>query len=219
MFSLLFIKQQFQEQRTEAPRNLWAEIQEGLTWLWRHPVLRFVAFLNSVGMFMDWGTVLIVLVIATRFHAKASAIGLIFGIAGIGGILGSLLAAPLQRRFRFGQLMAGSNWLWALLLPLYLIAPNTFALGLITALTFTLGSVYTVTQFSFRLAQIPDALQGRVNSVFRLVAFLGPPLGSVITGALLQFLGVTPTLLIYTALLVVVSLLATFNKPLRQATY
>ncbi len=219
VFSLLFIKQQFQEQRTEAPRNLWAEIQEGLTWLWRHPVLRFVAFLNSVGMFMDWGTVLIVLVIATRFHAKASAIGLIFGIAGIGGILGSLLAAPLQRRFRFGQLMAGSNWLWALLLPLYLIAPNTFALGLITALTFTLGSVYTVTQFSFRLAQIPDALQGRVNSVFRLVAFLGPPLGSVITGALLQFLGVTPTLLIYTALLVVVSLLATFNKPLRQATY
>ncbi|HEV8194768.1 MAG TPA: MFS transporter [Ktedonobacterales bacterium] len=216
VLSLFFIKQEFQEQHTEAPRNLWREIREGLLWLWRHPVLRFVAFLSSVGMFTDWGTVLIVLVIATKVHAEASAIGLIFGIAGIGGIIGSLIAAPLQRRFRFGQLMAGTYWFWALLMPLYLLAPNVLVLGVITALTFTLGSVYTVAQFSYRLAVIPDALQGRVNSVFRLAAFLGPPLGSVVTGALLQIVGVTPTVLIYTALLVGVSLLATFNKPLRK---
>jgi MFS family permease len=218
VLSLFFIKQEFQEQRPEAPHNLWAEIREGLLWLWRHPVLRFVAFLSSVGMFMDWGTVLIVLVIATKFHAEASAIGLIFGLAGVGGIVGSLLAAPLQRRFRFGQLITGTQWFWSLLLPLYLLAPNTFVLGVITALTFTLGSVYTVAQFSYRLAAIPDALQGRVNSVFRLVAFLGPPLGSVGTGALLQILGVTPTVLLYTALLVGVSLLATFNKQLHQTS-
>ncbi len=52
---------------------------------------------------------------------------------------------------------------------------------------------------------------------FRLVAFLGPPLGSVITGALLQTLGTTPTIVIYTALLVLVSLATTFNKHLHQA--
>jgi MFS family permease len=214
--SLFFIKKEFQEQRTEAPRNLWVEIREGLSFLWQHPVLRFVAFLSCIGMFMDWGTILLVIVIATKFHAEASAIGLIFGIAGIGGIVGALLAAPLQKLFRFGQLMTGTYWFWSLLLPLYLLAPNTLVLGLITALTYTLGSVYTVAQFSFRLSLIPDALQGRVNSVFRLVAFLGPPLGSVITGTLLQTLSIVPTVLIYTALLVIVSLLATFNKHMHQ---
>lgn len=215
--SLLFIRKQFQEQRTEAPRNLWAEIREGLHWLWRHPVLRFVAFLSGIGMFMDWGTVLLVIVIATKFHAEAAAIGLIYGIAGIGGIVGALLAAPLQRWFRFGHLMMGTYWFWALLLPLYLLAANTLALALITALTYTLGSVYTVAQFSFRLAQIPDALQGRVTSAFRMVAFLGPPLGSVITGILLQTLGVAATVLLYTALLVSVALMTTFNTHLQQA--
>jgi len=170
--SLFFIKKEFQEQRTEPTRNVWAEIHEGLLWLWRHPVLRFVAFLSFIGMFMDFGTVLLVIVIATKLRAEASAIGLIYAIAGVGGVVGALLAAPTQKYFRFGQLMIGTYWFWSLLLPLYLFASNTLALGLITALTFTLGSVYTVAQFSFRLSLIPDALQGRVTSVFRLVAFL-----------------------------------------------
>lgn len=215
--SLLFIKAAFQEPRAEAPRNLWAEIREGLLWLWRHPVLRFVALLSGIGMFIDFGTVLLVIVIATGFHAGPAAIGLIYGIAGVGGIVGALLAAPMQRWFSFGQLMMGTNWFWALLLPLYLVAHNTLALGAITALTFTLGSVGTVATFSFRLTHVPDALQGRVNSGFRLVAYLGPPLGSVLTGALLQALGVAPTVLVYTALLVVASLSTTLNKHVRQA--
>ncbi len=216
VIALFFIKKEFQEQRTELTRNVWAEIQEGCLWLWRHPVLRFVAFLSFIGMFIDFGTVLLVIVIATKLHAEASAIGLIYAIAGGGGIVGALLAAPMQKYFRFGQLMSGTYWLWSLLLPLYLLASNTLVLGLITALTFTLGSVYTVAQFSFRLALIPDALQGRVNSVFRLVAFLGPPLGSMITGVLLQTLGITPTILIDTTLLVIVSLLTTCNKHMHQ---
>ncbi len=215
--SLFFIKKEFQEQRTEPTRNVWAEIHEGLLWLWRHPVLRFVAFLSFMGMFMDFGTVLLVIVIATKLHASAVAIGLIYAIAGVGGIVGALLAAPMQKYFRFGQLMIGTYWFWSLLLPFYLFASNTLVLGLITALTFTLGSVYTVAQFSFRLSLIPDALQGRVNSVFRLIAFLGPPLGSMITGTLLQTLGIAPTVLIYTALLVIVSLITTFNKHMHQA--
>jgi len=214
--SLFFIKKDFQEQRTEPTRNVWAEIHEGLLWLWRHPVLRFVAFLSFMGMFMDFGTVLLVIVIATKLHAEASAIGLIYAIAGVGGIVGALLASPMQKYFRFGQLMSGTYWLWSLLLPLYLFASTTLVLGLITALTFTLGSVYTVAQFSFRLSLITDALQGRVTSVFRLVAFLGPPLRSMITGTMLQTLGIAPTVLIYTTLLVIVSLLTTFNKHMHQ---
>ena len=130
--SLFFIKKEFQEQRTEPTRNVWAEIHEGLLWLWRHPVLRFVAFLSFIGMFMDFGTVLLVIVIATKLRAEASAIGLIYAIAGVGGVVGALLAAPMQKYFRFGQLMIGTYWFWSLLLPLYLFASNTLALGLIT---------------------------------------------------------------------------------------
>src|SRR5258708_63730 len=81
--SLFFIKKEFQEQRTEPTRNVWAEIHEGLLWLWRHPVLRFVAFLSFMGMFMDFGTVLLVIVIATKLHASPVAIALIYALPAI----------------------------------------------------------------------------------------------------------------------------------------
>jgi hypothetical protein len=99
-----------------------AEIHEGLRGLWRHPVLRFLALLSCVGMFMDTGTVLLVIVIASRAHAPAAAIGLIYGIAGMGGIAGALLATPIRRCLRFGQVMIGTNLLWALRLLVSLAA-------------------------------------------------------------------------------------------------
>jgi hypothetical protein len=42
ILSLLFIKTPFQTRREIAPNKLWIEIKEGLVWLWRQPLLRFV---------------------------------------------------------------------------------------------------------------------------------------------------------------------------------
>src|SRR6476659_2072263 len=48
VISLSFIRTRFQEQREAgAPRNLRAEIREGVTWLWRQPLIRFMAFLTG----------------------------------------------------------------------------------------------------------------------------------------------------------------------------
>ena len=43
--SLFFIRTKFQEERVNAPRNLWVEIREGLIWLWRQPLIRFIGSL------------------------------------------------------------------------------------------------------------------------------------------------------------------------------
>src|SRR5439155_13961 len=46
VFSLLLIRTPFQAARAPAAgRNLRAEIAEGLTWMWRHRPIRFLAFL------------------------------------------------------------------------------------------------------------------------------------------------------------------------------
>ena len=39
------------------------------------------------------------------------------------------------------------------------------------ALSWMIGPIYNVVQFSYRLALIPERLLGRVNSTFRLLAF------------------------------------------------
>jgi hypothetical protein len=72
---------------------------------------------------------------------------------------------------------------------------------------------------SYRLALIPDELQGRVNSVFRLVAFGGQPLGAALTGVSLQWLGPGLTLLLVFAGLAALALLATFNTHVRNAQH
>jgi len=75
--------------------------------------------------------------------------------------------------------------------------PHFIFLGVISALLSISAPVYNVVQFSYRLALIPDELQGRVNSTFRLLAFGFRPLGAALSGVLLERVGTTPTVIIF----------------------
>lgn len=217
VISLFFIKVKFQKERVAARRNLGIEIQEGLSWLWHQPLIRFIAILTGGGNLINSGYVLIIIVLAQQQHASSFTIGLIFAVGGIGGIIGALIATSLQKRLSFGQAIIGTSWIFALFIPLYAIAPNPLMLGIITAATFVAGPVYNVVQFSYRSAIIPDELQGRVNSVFRLIAFGGQPLGLALTGLLIQNIGVIPTILVDAAGMVILAVAATVNTHVRNA--
>ncbi len=216
--SLLFIRSEFQEERTaKQKQNLWKEIGEGLRWLWHEPLVRFIAILTGGITFPVVGYGLILIVIAQRQHASPSTIGLIFACGGVGSVLGALLAGPLQRRFSFGQMLIGATWVWALTWLLFAIAPNPLVLGIVTALSFIVVPIYTGTQYSYRIAMIPDALQGRVNSVFRLIAFGTQPLGFALTGILLQVIGPIASVLVLFIPQFVLSIAVTFNSHVRHA--
>lgn len=217
VLSLFFIKAKFQEERNPTPVRLWTDIREGLSWLWHHPVIRFLALLTGGITMPVIGYALILIVLAQGQHASSFTIGLIFAASGIGSICGALLVTPLQKRFKFGPLMIGSTWAWALTWLLFAIAPNPLMLGIVTALSFIIVPIYTSVQFGYRLSVIPDHLQGRVNSVFRLIAFGGEPIGLAVTGALLQAIGPVPTILVLFIPQLILSVAATFNKHLRNA--
>lgn len=217
VISLFFIKTNFQEKRTVAARKLWVEIIEGLSWLWHQPLIRFMAILTGGNNLVNSGYTLIIIVLAQNMHASSFVIGVIFAIGGIGGIVGAVVAPFIHKRVSFGQGIIGTSWIFALVVPLYIIAPNPVVLGVITALVFIAGPVYNVVQFSYRSALIPDELQGRVNSVFRLIAFGGQPIGLALTGLAIQVIGVVQTILIGTAIMVVLALAATVNTHVRNA--
>lgn len=217
VLSLFLIRTRFQEKREGAHRKLWIEIHEGLSWLWHHPLIRFMALLTGGGNLISAGYTLIIIVLAQHMHASSFTIGLIFTIGGIGGILGAVIGPAIQKRFRFGAVIITTAWMFALAWPLYAIAPNVVVIGIISAISFVGGPIYNVAQFSYRSALIPDQLQGRVNSVFRLIAFGGQPLGLALTGLLIQGLGVIQTILIFSAVEVLLALSATVNRHVRNA--
>ena len=215
--SLFFIKVEFQGERTAAPGKLWVEVLEGMTWLWHQPLLRFIALLTFGLTAPCVGYVLILIVLAQHMHASVFTIGLIFAGGGMGSILGALVVIPIQKRFSFGQAIIGAAWIWALSWLFFAIAPNPFVLGLANTLSFIIVPVYTVVQYSYRIALIPDQLQGRVNSVFRLLAVGSQPLGLMITGVLLQTIGPIPTVLALFVPQLLLCIAATLNPHVRHA--
>lgn len=215
--SLLLIRARFQTSKPSAVMNLRAEIAEGLRWLWRQPLIRFMAFLTGGINFVNGGTALILIVMAKELGAEPVDIGLIFSIGGIGGILGSLAGGQIQKRFSFGQVIIATMWIYAALFPLYAVVPGYLLLGVVAALIYLVAPIYNVVQFSYRLAVIPDALQGRVNSTFRLLAFGFIPIGAALSGYLLEHAGPVATITVFSIWNALLAVAATVNRHVREA--
>src|SRR5262249_49409368 len=158
-------------------------------------LVRFLWFLGSAGNCFTAGLPLILILIAQHQGAAPTVIGLVFTIGSIGGFVGSIIGLPIQKRFHFGPVVIVTSWVGAMVWLIYAFQPHVLLLGVISAVFWSISLIYDVGQFSYRLALIPDELQGRVNSAFRLLAYGFIPLGVALTGALLQWVGVVPTVL------------------------
>ena len=203
--------------RDTAKPDLGAEIAAGLRWLWSNPLIRSMAFLTSGVNFAFAAMPLVLIVLARELGAGDPEIGILFGIAGAGGIVGSLIGGRIQRSFTFGQVIVATIWIEALAFLAFIAMPGFVWLGVMAGLVSLTGPVYNVVQFSYRVALIPDELQGRVNSTFRLLAFGFIPLGAALSGVAIEALGVRSTVAIIAAWLGAFAVLTTFNRAVREA--
>lgn len=173
---------QFRPVRGE--RRGWkVEIGEGVDFLRRAPLLRVLAWTTGF-----WNLFHQMIVIAVVLHAQenlglsAQAYGLTLAGGAVGGIAGSLMGERIARALgpvRTMQVMlAGSG-------PCFLamaLAPGAWTLGLCFAAMEFSGFVWNVVSVSTRQRMIPDALLGRVNSIYRLLAWGMMPVGLVLSG-------------------------------------
>ena len=215
--SLARIKTDFRQAAPARAGRLLDDIAEGLRWLWHQPLIRYMAVLTGAMNFVYAATPLLLIVLARHMGASDIDIGLVFSIGGVSGIAGSLIGGRIRQRFSFGQVIVAVVWTQALLFPLYLMVPRFYLLGVVYALIYTLAPVYNVVQFSYRLALIPDALQGRVNSSFRLLAFGFNPLGAALCGVLLEHAGSTPTVLLFALCYLAMAVATQLNRQVRNA--
>lgn len=220
--SLRFIRAEFQTERAASSAGgLLAEIREGLRWLWNHRLMRFLAVFVGGGLLIENAYMLVVIVLVQTMPGSplptSVTTGLVLAAGGVGSIAGSFAAEPITARYSFRQITLGVHWIWALLLPLYVIARTPWALAAVTFAAYGITPIFFVAQYSYRLASIPDALIGRVNSVFRMVMYTGQTLGLPLAGVLLQWVHADATILVLTGLLVVLTLAATFNTDLAGA--
>ena len=215
--SVWFIRAELSASQAAGRNRLVDDIRAGVVWLWRHPLLRLLALITGGTVMIESGYMLVVIILAERMGASSAVTGLVLGAGGVGSIVGAVLSGPAMRRLTFGQIAMGVHWIWALLLPLYALAPNPLALAAITAAAYGITPIFFVAQYSYRLSNIPDELQGRVNGVFRLLQFGGQPLGLALAGLLSQVIGPVRTVLVFAALLALLALATTLSRELRRA--
>jgi MFS family permease len=214
--TMMLIRTPFQQERTSTRRKVWAEITEGVLWVWHQPFILTMTLLMGAGAFVFSGTELMIIILAQQQHASAVVIGLIFAVGGVGSILGSLLAPRLEHRLTVGQSILLCRWYFVLSWPLYALAPFPLVLG---AIEFGIGFVdpiEDVPYFSHRLKLIPDELKGRVISACRLFPGTMRPLGLALTGILIQRIGIFPTIWLAWAWLLVITVIVTVIPQVRR---
>jgi len=196
--------------------SLFRGMGDGLRWLARQRFLRaslvMVAATNLLGSSMT----IVFVVVGRELGASTAAVGTAMTVAGIGGLLGSFAAAALAQRIPASWVVLGFPWVWAALLPLMLIAGNVVLMAVVFGLMLAAAPLWNAVLSTYRIVLVPDELQGRVDSACRFVSQSVSPLGPLLAGVLLEYLGTTPTLLAMCGWLLVVSIAGTLAPVLRR---
>jgi MFS family permease len=155
-----------------ALRNLAKEIGEGVRWLLGHSEVRALALL-AMALNVLFGPVTLGMIVMARdgFHAPPAAIGLMFSAGGVAGLASTIAAPWIREHVALGRIIVAGVMVWALGLAAIAGSGSMLALTAAWLILPGVSGVSEVATMSYRLSLIPQAMQGRVNSVFRFMAW------------------------------------------------
>ena len=215
--TLLAMRTPFQEEREERETaGLLTQVKEGLAWLWGHAFLRTCALLFVAGNFLFGALELILIVAAKRQGYSPAVIGGLVSATGAFSLLGSIAAPRFLRLLPMRTVLVLSAWL-SLGIVAFVIEPNVIVLVAGTAPLIFFNPTVNAMVIGYRVAIVPDRLQGRVNSVARSLALLAFPLGPVAAGLLLASYSVQVTAAFVLAGFVILAVVTTVNRSIRGA--
>lgn len=167
-------------------RRPWREeLAEGVRWLWRNELLRTMAII--LGLFNAAASItfsVYVLFAQEILGASTTEFAAIMMAGAAGAIIGGWTASSLSAALGQGRSLAvalGGSAAVELTIGLMSNVPVVAAMNLLAGLLVVLWNVITV---SLRQAIVPDHLLGRVNSVYRFLAWGMIPLGAIVGGVL-----------------------------------
>jgi len=168
------------------------EMAEGLRWLWDHPPMRTLV-ITILAFNVTFGAAWSVLVLYAqeRLGMTAVGFGLITTAMAIGGIAGTVSYGRLERRFSLADIMR-VGLVIETCTHLVLALTTLPAVALVTFTVFGAHAfVWGTTATAIRQRAVPDALLGRVTSVYHVAVMAGIVVGTPIGGLLARQFGIT----------------------------
>lgn len=166
-----------------------SEVREGVTFAWRHFAVRTYLIAMSVfGIFGLSYSVLMPVFARDVLHVDAGGYGGLLTANGVGATIGALALAT-ARPPRPGLVMLGMLTAFSLLLAAFATSANYYlSLALMVVIGGTMVGYMSLTNTTIQ-SIVPDALRGRIMSLYILSFFGTAPLGGLVTGVLAQGLG------------------------------
>lgn len=172
------------EQAVDRPSFI-GQIKEGLAWLWKHRLLRVMGIILGVmNAMFSMALATYVLFVQEILELDASQFGLLMTSGAVGGVIGSFTAPRVSKAIGPGS----SLFLTLLGSGVTLVLTGVTSSWIVVWVMFFVGSflavLWNVITVSLRQTIIPDELLGRVNSVYRFLAWGMMPLGMLAGGAI-----------------------------------
>ncbi len=180
------IQGNFQPLKREMP-NLKAEFKEAFDFLVANPLLRTLAWTTGFwNMFHQMTLVAMVLYAQETLGLSAAQYGWLLAAGAIGGILGGLIAEPVIKRL--GAPLAAPLMLSMSIVEFSILAlvPNVYAAAFALFLGGGTAIIWDTVSVSNRQRLIPDHMLGRVNSMYRLMAWGLMPVGLALSGLIIR---------------------------------
>lgn len=187
------------------PKALWASpaqpsgkmserLIEGLTYVWRTPpVMVIMLVVAAIGTFGYNFSVVLPLLSGFVLHTSAAGYGGLSAFLGFGSLVGALSTA-YTRKVTMRRLIVGST-IFSILLGAVAVSSNFIISGvLLIALGFA-GILFSTSANTLLQLSVPDALRGRVMSLYMLLFAGSTPIGGLLIGSLSNVIGVPETLL------------------------
>lgn len=182
-------------------RAVLAEVAEGLRVVLGDRRLRHIAACTAWANFFSSAvfSALLILYLKDALGFTPFALGLLFGGAAIGGIVGAVISNRVAKRIGVGpSIVLGAVLFGVPSIPLPFV-DGALAFPAIVAMFFLafLGNLlYNINQVSFRQAIVPLRLQGRLNATMRTIVWGTLPLGALTGGFLGETIGLRPAIIV-----------------------
>jgi Na+/melibiose symporter-like transporter len=178
-----------------------SEVRDGLHLVWRNRTLRSLAGYSltfDLALSMYGPVFLLFVVDALGF--KPGVLGMIFALGGIASVAGAALTSRITSALGFRQTIVLMTLAMAIGHGSVALAAGVtaFAVFLLIASQFLVDAPYTVVDVNaatIRQKSATEQWQGRINATFRVLGFGGSLVGTLLGGAIGEWIGLRPAML------------------------
>lgn len=192
-----------------------SNMKEGFKWLMNDRLnlaLSLQAMVGNFGASAILGVLMYYLL--STLHLSAEQSGLNYTLIGVGGLLGSIIVVPLERRFRRGVLIPVLLGVGAIGLTYAIWSEYWLAPGIAFGIVMTCNIAWNTIVASVRQETVPPDMQGRVLGFSRVLTRLAMPLGALVGGFISDFNPVA--IFVLASITKIVEVIIALTSPIRK---